>query len=329
MIGYGSVARPYQEHPAEPITQVHWAGGLAVKWNYSQFMYLDGALPVGNSPTGTMSVWLKFTPELAAYGAGVASLFFSGWMDFEVTTRSDFRTQVVFDPVTYAYHKFKFSPASAEAFFGTGPNTFGYLVDNNAAFPATGTWYHLFAQWDTGAGSLLIKVNGVTIGTATYPGSAVIPGDLGFPFDVSWAYPVNDDSTPNSSQFLSNANMEDVVPTGFSIAEYWMDNTAATALTVDKFVDLTTGRPKPLGANGELPKLPATGDTRPAFFFARSGAPQTFVANRGYGGTFQFARGHYGSDLSFTVEDIADPSTDPPLDEPDNPHYTPAASMAA
>ena len=328
MIGYGSVARPYQEHPAEPIQAVHWGGHTAVKWNYSQFMYRNGGLAVGNSPVGTMSVWLKFHPDSATMAPSM-SLLYSAWLNYQVTTRSDFSTVVdsTTTPVTRAYHKFKFSPTSAEAFFAPPtPNTYAYLIDTGSAFPSTGAWYHLFAQWNTSTGTLVLKVNGVTIASPVYGGDTVklAPSDLGFPFDVSWSYPTADDLSPNSSQFLSNANLDDGLPSGFSIAEYWLDTTAPTALTVDKFVDLTTGRPKPLGTAGTVP----TGSA-PAFFFARSGAPQTFVANRGSGGTFTFARGHYSLPGGFTSVDIPDPATDPPLDEPDNPHYTPATALAA
>jgi len=328
----GSAAKPYRENPPTHFVEVHWSGGIAVKWNFSQFMYRDGALAVGNSPTGTLSVWLKFHPDLATYGRGVASLFYSSWMDFSVSTRDDWSTVVHggapwgMTEVERAYHKFKFFPSSAEAFFTPGaPNTYAYLVDTGAAFPATSKWYHLFVQWDTAAGTLAIKVNGRTVSSVVYPGSWVDPRDLGPPFNVDWGWPTsNDGTTPNSSQFLSNANLADALPVGFSIAEYWLDNTAPLGLTVDKFVDLKTGRPKSLGASGELPK-----GAKPAFYFSRTGAPQSFVANRGYGGAFQFARGHYASDLSFTVEDIADPASDPPLDEPERPQFTPIVPAAA
>ena len=37
----GTPAKPFRENPPEQVVEVHWHGGLAVKWQFSQFVYHD------------------------------------------------------------------------------------------------------------------------------------------------------------------------------------------------------------------------------------------------------------------------------------------------
>ena len=269
-------------------------------------------------------MWIKFNPDSVIVPTML--MFWTDWIELAVTTRDDWSSNI-YSPVNgtllkRVYHKFRFFPNAAGVFA-----TYAYLVDTGAAFAMTTPpkWFHVFAQWDTDAGSLVLKVNGRSLATVVYSGANVDPyhNHKGPPFAVPWGYPTDDEGGPNTTQFFSNTNYNEIA-VGFSLAEFWLDvdkPAMAPTVTVDKFVDLTTGEPRPLGKDGELPS-----GKKPAFFFSRTGAPKTFIDNRGYGGKFTFARGYVDPGTLFfhSVDIVGDAiDKDPPLDEPDNPKFEP------
>jgi len=352
MIGYGSVDKPYTEHPAEPIREVRWAGGLAVKWKADTYVHAGGLTAALNSPTGTLSVWLKYNLDLAAYreltlidgnlvayrlrhapgdmtghGSGDMSVDFAPGDPLDMRPVSlRFDLAMVNEPGVYSVdstiYDFNFE---------------GSMVSDGIVFGALNKWWHVYCEWNTQTGAFLLKVNGQTVASAALPGTTVgTESDGIFGFDVPWHQ-----QPDMMGQEYRRANQNTVffwwdqvpfgewasAPTPYSVAEFWLDP-GRTGVGVDKFVDTTTGRPKSLGANGELPLvgLPeiVPGQTKPAFYFHRAGAPKTILENRGHAGAFTLAKTiAEGSGFMELVRVPLDPDTDGPLDEPDAPHFDP------
>jgi hypothetical protein len=313
----GSAAKPYRENPPTHFVEVHWGGGKAVKWNFAQYLYAGPLTAVPNSPAGVLSMWVKFYPE-ALNESGQTTIFGSGWHELLLAVTGGVATAISPGVNKVSSLQFEFDDAAT---FDT-ENRYAFMLDGEIALSTTGRWYHIYAEWDTGAGSFVLKVNGRSAASLIATGEPFGAG--GPPFDVAWAATVDNSGDPNVNQFFQNFGSFEP-PVRHSLAEFWLDvkrpagdpdapPSGTPAPGVDKFVDTATGKPKSLGTNGEIP----TGRT-PAFYFRRSGAPETFVINRGYGGDFTFAR--LASD--FTSSDIANPALDPPLHEPEEPHFTP------
>lgn len=315
MIGEGSVARPYRENPPTHFVEVHWGGGKAVKWNFAQYLYAGPLTAVPNSPAGALSMWVKFYPE-ALLESGQTSIFGSGWHHLVLGVEGGITTPISMGVNQRSSMQFEFDDAATF----DAENRYAFMLDGETALSTTGRWYHVYAEWDTGAGSFVLKVNGRPAASLVATGEPFGAG--GFPFDVAWGAELDNAESPNVTQFFQNFGSFEP-PVRHSFAEFWLDVKRpagdpeagpASWPGVDKFVDTATGKPKPLGTSGEIP----TGK-KPAFYFRRSGKPESFVVNRGYGGAFTFAR----LDPDFVSSDIANPATDPPLHEPEEPHFTP------
>jgi len=317
----GSIDRPYRENPPTHFKEVHWRGGKAVKWNFAQFVYAGPLTAVPNSPAGVLSMWVKFYPE-ALNESGQTGIFGSGWHGLLLSVQGGNSTPISMGENKQNSMELQFADAAAP---DTEIDRYAYMIDGDIALSTTGRWYHVYAEWDTGAGSFALKINGRSAASMVATGEPF--GDGGFPFNVAWAAVLDNEGSPNVNQFFKNFGSF-TPPVRHSLAEFWLDVKRPAgdpeAPTggfpgVDKFVDTATGKPKSLGASGETP----TGK-KPAFYFRRSGKPETFVANRGYGGAFTFAR----LAADFTASDIADPASDPPLHEPEEPQFPPIVPAA-
>ena len=310
----GSAAKPYRENPPTHFVEVHWGGGKAVKWNFAQYLYAGPLTAVPNSPAGVLSMWVKFYPE-ALLESGQTTIFGSGWHELLLAVTGGVATPISPGVNQASSLQFEFDDAAEP-----DASKYAFMLDGEIALSTTGRWFHIYAEWDTGAGSFVLKVNGRSAASLIATGEPF--GASGFPFNVAWAATLDNAGNPNVNQFFQNFGSFEP-PVRHSLAEFWLDVKRPAgdpdAPTggfpgVDKFVDTATGKPKPLGVNGETP----TGK-KPAFYFRRSGAPETFVINRGYAGAFTFAR----LDADFISADIPNPALDPPLHEPEEPHFTP------
>ena len=337
--------------------EVHWKDGVAVKWKADTYVHAGGLTAALNSPTGTLSVWLKHNLALSSYreltlidgnlaayrlrhapgdmtghGSGDMSMDFAPGDPLDMRPVSlRFDLAMVNDPGIYSVdgvvYDFNFE---------------GSMVSDGIVFPVLNKWWHVYCEWNTQAGSFLLKINGATVASAALPGTTVGTASDGvFGFSVPWHQ-----QPDMMGQEYRRANQDTVffwwdeppsitwpATPPYSIAEFWLD-TGRPGPGVDKFVDVATGKPKPLGKNGELPLIgmadPPGKPHRPAFYFHRAGEPKTFLENRGYAGAFSLAK---------TVEEIPDefmglvrvaldPDKDGPLHEPDAPHFDPPTPPA-
>jgi hypothetical protein len=315
VIGYGSVTRPYQEHPAEPIQEVHWIAAQAVKWKQGQIIYIERAVAaIADTAKGACAFWVKGL---------VAAVDRIRLVDSGVGGRIDFSLGPPTDPEAYDY---PLSHLWSSNYFG-GPDAPASIQRDAAGdnLQEVAQWYHVYIEWDTasaGGYGQRMMINGVEIAVATYA------YDDGPPFVHGWktgAGTSAESAAPADYHshlvFCWNAVGWLVGPTVYSIAEFWL-GLDTYGVGVDKFVNLGTGTPKSLGASGELP----TG-TPPKFYFSRRGEPISFVTNRGSAGTTALTVS-IGGGLGLGDRPAVAPE-DGPQAEPDAPHYTPATAMAA
>ena len=296
----GSAANPYKEMPPTRFVEVHWHGGIAVQWKQAHMVYIEPLRLVPTSPTGVLSVWVKF-PEGA--GGSVISFVQSEFLQFAFSFGGGYDAGGGRPPGSITINAIEETGDAHKEV---------WLQDVNAELRETSKWYHVYAEWDTNAGSLLLKINGRTVSTTMTQGFDVLDTWGGTPISMQWdtlAAPVPP-AFPQTTFFwtqFSGINPPDDVR--YSIAELWLD-VGRLHVGIDKFADVATGKPKRLGKTGEIP----TG-VKPAFYFGRSGAPKTILENRGYGGVFKYAK---TQDLIPLYPDI-----DGPLHEPEEPHFVP------
>jgi hypothetical protein len=304
-----------------------------LKYNYDTKPYRELTLVYGN----LVAYWLRHAPgNMTGHGSGDMSVDFAPGDDNDYRPVSlRFDLAIVNDPGIYGigavvYDQFNFE---------------GSMVSDGVVFGGAdggiGHWWHVYCEWNTSAGEFLLMVNGRRVSSAALPGTTVGTESNGvFGFDVPWHQqpPMLGRPTVGINQntvfFWWDLPPGDSYPSPpYSIAEFWMDP-GRTGVGVDKFVDLKTGLPKSLGANGETPLFgmpdPLPGQPRqPAFYFHRAGAPKSFLENRGYAGAFTLARtvSEIFTEFMGKVRETLDPDVpgNGPLDEPDNPHFTPEA----
>jgi len=293
---YGTLDNPFPElPPAASFHSVSWSGVQAVKWMDSTYItaFRDD-LTISNSPRGTLSAWFKF-PTVDRY------TLFEG-------NNNDLRLDIT--PGGYL-DEFPTSGAvtvSTRFLFGAAANGGGVdepynqlvVFEDNADIANTGTWYHVYVEWDTSASTFLMKVNNATVASHIFPGDDYIGESYtGPPFDVPW----KTDPLGEPGAFIDFFWFRDSEPlhvATYSVAEFWL-MTGATGVGVDKFLvsitneetGVTTYTPKGLGANGEKPMTPPPtaedpepAPVKPTFFFSRRGEPDTFLINRGAAGAF-------------------------------------------
>jgi len=304
--GFGSPEQPYVEMPlAGYSASVHWHGGTAVQWKQAHMVYIDPLRLVPSSPFGVLSMWVKF-PDGAA--SSVISFVQSELIQFAFG----------FGGAYDAGGGRPFGSITVNAIRETeDEHKEVWLQDANAELNTYNRWYHIYAEWDTNAGSLVLQINGRPVSTTITQGFDVLDTWGGTPISMQWDTPAAPapPAFPQTTFFWTQfSGISPPDPVRYSIAALWLDP-GRHDVGVEKFVDLATGKPKALGANGQIP----TG-TLPAFYFARSGAPKTILDNRGYGGVFKFARTQELTPLN--------PDIDGPLHEPEEPHFVPVADPA-
>lgn len=299
--GFGSPEHPYVEMPlAGYSTAVHWSGGIAVQWKEAHMVYIDPLRLVPSSPTGVLSVWVKF-PEDAP--SAVISFVQSEFIQFALGFGGAYDAGGGRPPGSITINAINETEDEHKEV---------WLQDADAELRETKKWYHIYVEWDTNGGSILLKINGRNVSTTMTQGFDVLDTWGGVPISMQWDTPAAPvppafpQTTFFWTQFSGISPPDDV---RYSVAELWLD-VGRLHLGIEKFVDVATGRPKALGKNGEIP----TG-TKPAFYFGRSGAPKTILDNRGYGGVFKFAKTQELTSLN--------PDIDGPLHEPEEPHFAP------
>jgi len=359
----GPPDRPYRENPPTHFVEVHWTSGIAVKWQADTYVHAGGLTAAPNSPTGTLAFWIRFNVDLRtsrevtlisgdeyAYRLRVAPGDMTGhgsgdmYIDFAPGDDADdyrpvnfrFELAIVAQPFAYSIPGVPDSIVIDTYNFAGNAVSDGIVMTSPSAMaPGVGVWFHVYCEWNSQTGDCLLKINGRAVPSAAVTQDTT--GDVSggrFGFDVPWQKQPVDPRFParganQNTVFFWWDLTPDVVfaQPPYSIAEFWLEP-GRVGIGVDKFVDVATGRPKNLGANGEapltgLPEMPGQ-PLRPAFYFGRRGAPRTFLENRGYAGAFTLAK---------TIEDfpakvrvpIADVEKDGPLDEPDSPHFAPPA----
>lgn len=356
LTGEGSVARPYRENPPTHFAEVHWRDGLAVQWPADQYVHAGGLTIAPNSPVGTLSVWLKYNIDTKPYREltlidGNLTAYWLRHAPGDMTGHGSGDMSVDFapsDPLDMRPVSIRFDLAMVNS-----PGVYsldgiiydfnheGSMVSDGVVFGAAdggiGHWWHVYCEWNTQAGNFTLKVNGRTVSAAALPGTTVGTESNGtFGFDVPWnaqpvmpGRPAGHQNTVFFWWELPPSTAWPATPLPYSIAEFWLDP-GRTGVGVDKFVDLETGRPRNLGTNGETPLAgmadPPGKPHQPAFYFHRAGEPKTFLENRGYAGSFTLAKttGETEEFMGLTRETL-DPDVpgNGPLDEPDNPHFTP------
>jgi len=304
---YGTSSNPFPElPPAASFYSVNWGGVEAVKWGPASALRSEAALAVPDSATGTMSMWVKFHDDLfyeimsfqdrgmSGFNPSTASLEINagGYTDY-LPTPGPIQTSLRLS--LQAQHD------------ATDPPRPGMFYLDDLRISDFEKWYHIYMEWNTDAGTSVLKINGVTVPVYEYPGDVYLDeSHTGPPFTTHWS-----ESVVNSLAMFYNHVGDGP---GFSIADYWMD-VDRVGVGVEKFVDLETGRPRMLGAFGEKPITPAAPEgepdpppVKPAFFFHRQGSDAlTFLENRGTGGVFYL-------------------TGDDPTPEPDRPKFAASTS---
>lgn len=226
-------------------------GAVAKGVNFASGDYMSRSALTGatNNDTGTISVWARFN------GTGVDNPIFL------IRTGDGFNTIWL--------HRLSNDHVRCEMWRNTSsPFTLGWVDSDNAC--ATATWIHILVSFDisAGAGSLHLYIDDVDADAA--------------PFKDQNGNVVWDGTTVYVGKNISGG----AETLDGDIADLWVNNTYMNLDTESnrrKFIS-ASGRPVPLGANGELP----TGSSPLVFL---RGPASGFATNLGTGGNFTVTGG--------------------------------------
>jgi len=282
---YGTLDSPFPElPPAASFYSVSWSSVKAVKWQYLSMLTDAGSTVISDSHKGTLSTWIKFDDtenNLIFFYGGQSYVWLTmqagGWLDSSPTSGAVVTSMRLW-----------LRALDPEAPEDPVPLM---VIEDQANISDINKWYHIYIEWDTDAGTAVIKINNATVTPYIFPGDDYLTASFrGPPFTIPWGSGKTNDaldwpSGGSEVHFLDRY----YTPSGnYSIADFWLD-VGRTGVGVDKFLasstnpetGVSTYTPKGLGTNGELSTGPA-----PKFFFARRGTPDTFDTNRGTAGEF-------------------------------------------
>ena len=258
-----------------------------MKWRPDIYVHAGGLTAAMNSPTGTLAFWVKFNVDLResrevtlisgneyAYRLRLAPGDMTGhgsgdmYIDFAPGDAADdyrpinfrFELAIVAQPFAYSIPAVPDNIVINTYNFAGNMVSGGIVMTSSAAPPGVGVWFHVYSEWNSQSGECLLKINGRSVPSAAVTQDTT--GDVSggkFGFDVPWQKQPVDPRFPargadQNTVFFWWDLTPDVVfaQPPYSIAEFWLEP-GRTGIGVDKFVDVATGRPKSLGANGELP----------------------------------------------------------------------------